>query len=184
MGSPVPVAFTSPLSGNETWAVSSSNGGLLPSSQSFLVSSGQIMTAGGVASGSFTTGASNTTLANITGMSATLLPGVTYIVYGYLACVANATAGIKLALTFTGTTTLFVSDTWAYNTSTLTAEQNAAAVGTIYSAAGAVTVVEIGGTIIVGTGGKIQLQAAQSVSNATPCTITNGSFITFTPINV
>ena len=179
-----PIAFASPLSGNEVFRAFGVSPNGRPCGEDFLVKTGQLFTAGGVANASFTTGASNTTLANVGGMVATLLPGVTYIIEGYLACVANATAGIKLALAGTATATLIVTDTWVYNTATLTAEQNATAFVTIYSAAGAATVVEIGGTIVVNAGGTVQLQAAQSVSNGTACTIANGSFITFTPINV
>ena len=179
-----PVQFSSPLSGNEVFRAFGVSPSGRPCGQDFLVKTGQLFTAGGIANASFTTGASNTTLANVGGMTATLLPGVTYIIEGYIACVANATAGLKLALAGTSTATLFITDTWSYNTTTLTAEQNASALGTIYSAAGAVTVVEIGGTIVVNAGGTLNLQAAQSVSNGTACTIANGSFITFTPINV
>ena len=135
----------------------------------------------GLANASFTTGASNTTLANVGGLSVNLAIG-TYLIEGYLVTVANATAGLKLALTTTGTVSTLVTDTWSYNTATLTAEQNASAMGTIYNAAGAVTVVEIGGVIVVTAPGVVQMQAAQSVSNGTACTIANNSYFCFTRV--
>lgn len=180
-----PIVFPNPLTGNEmlrAFSKQASTG--RPCGEDFLIQTAQLIQVGGIASGSFTTGASNTVLANVTGMTCNLISGVTYIIEGYISCVANATAGLKLALSGTSTASTILTDTWGYNTATLTAEQNATAIGTIYSAAGALTVVEIGGTFVCNASGTIQLQAAQSVSNGTACTITNGSYITFTPINV
>lgn len=140
-------------------------------------------TIGGVASGSYSQ-ASNTVLANVTGMAATLVAGATYTIDGYLATTNNGTGGIKLQFAGGGATaTLLLVDTWVYNTTTLTGEVNITALASpLVGSAIAATAVFFGGTITVNAGGVLQLQAAQQVSNGTPLTIANGSFITFTRI--
>jgi hypothetical protein len=137
----------------------------------------------GLASGSFTSGASNTTLANVVGLAVTLVPG-TYLVEGYLSCSAAATPGIKLNLNGgTATVTTFLADTWVYNGTTLSGETNVTAItSNLFSAAVAATVIEIGGVLVVTAAGTIQMQAAQSVSNATATTISNNSYISFTRV--
>ena len=150
-----------------------------------LTASGAIVgvgtTIGGIATGSYSQ-ASNTTLANVTGLVATVVAGGTYIVSGYLATTNNGTGGIKLSLGGTATATTFVADTWVYNTTTVTAEANVSSLGSLYSGAVAATAVDINGTLVVNAGGTVQLQAAQNTSNGTPLTIANGSYLTFTRI--
>lgn len=139
-------------------------------------------TVGGSSSGFTNTGS---TLASITGLSLSLAVG-TYTISGYLAVQCAATPGIKLSLsTSTATATSILVDTWAYSTSTLTAESNyatAALTGNLLSSAVAATAVDFTGTIVVSTAGTLTLQAAQNTSNATVLTITNGSYITATRI--
>jgi len=138
---------------------------------------------GSIATGSYSQ-VSNTTLANVTGMTATLAPG-TYIVDGYMATTNNGTGGIKIQLTAGGglTTTTALFDTWVYNTTTLTGETNSTTIGSpIVNAAIASTAVFFGGTLVVSVGGTIQVQAAQNTSNGTALTVANGSYITFNKI--
>ena len=191
----VPQAFSSPLSGNEILTAYSSNGSAIGvSGQNFQLTTGQIaalantdggvgLTIGGVATGSFSQ-ASNTTLANVTGMVATVVAGGTYILDAYLSTTNNATGGIKLGLNGgTATATLFVADTWVYNTTTVSAEVNVTSLSSnLVASAVASTAVAIGGTLVVATGGTIQLQAAQDVSNSTALTIANGSYLQLTRI--
>lgn len=138
---------------------------------------------GGVASGSYSQ-ASNTTLANVTGMVANLVAGATYAIEGYLAVTNNNTGGIKLNLGGgTVTATNFMLDTWIYNTTTLTGESNITALSSnMVAAAIAATAVQFSGSITVNAAGTLQLQAAQDVSNSTALTIANGSFIVLTRI--
>ena len=186
----VPQAFSSPLTGNEILtAYSSNNSAVGVSGQNFQVTTSQIaalantdggvgLTVGGVANGSFSS-ASNTTLANITGMSATVVSGGTYQIDIYMAVTNNGTGGIKLGMNGgTATATLLLVDTQVFNTTTLTAENNIVALSSpLVNAAVAATLVFITGTITVNAGGTIQLQAAQNTSNATALTVANGSYL-------
>ena len=176
-------AVTIPGSLTVTGAITAS-GGLSGGSYSGTVN-GIGATVGGIASGSFSL-ASSTTLTAVTGMSATLTAGGTYVVDGYLATTNGSSGGIKLSFTGANTTitaTTFLMDTWVYNTTTLTAEANAAALSSnLVAATVAATAVFFGGTIVVGTGGVCALYAAQNASNATATTITNGSYVQFTRI--
>ena len=136
---------------------------------------------GGVANGTFSL-ASNTTLTNVTGMSATVTAGGVYQVDIYLATTNNGTGGIKLSLNGgTATATSLLIDTQVYNTTTLTAESNSSTLaGPLVNAAVAATLVFITGSITINAGGTIILQAAQNTSNATALTIANGSYISLT----
>lgn len=142
-------------------------------------------TVGGVATGSYSQ-ASNTVLSAVTGMQATLVAGAVYIIDAYLATTNNGTGGIKLSFggaNTTATATTFVADTWAYNTTTLTAEANITSLsGNLVNAAVAATAVFIGGSITVNAGGVVALYAAQNTSNGTALTIANGSYVQFTRI--
>jgi trimeric autotransporter adhesin len=140
---------------------------------------------GGIATGTFSQ-ASNTTLTTVTGMSATLVAGATYVFWGYLSCSSGATTtGLNLALTGTGglTATSFVSDTWSYNTTTLNAETNQSTFGSLMlNAAQIVTTVEFSGSIVVNAGGTVVMQAAQKTSGTTAVTVANGSMMVFTRV--
>lgn len=136
----------------------------------------------GLATGSFTSGASNTTLAAVSGLTLTLAAG-TYLVEGYISCSAAATPGIKVAIVAgTATISTLLTDTWGYNTTTLSGEVNATSAGTIYGVAAAATVLEIGGVIVLTAPGTVIFQAAQQVSNATPTTIANNSYLCYTRV--
>ncbi len=140
-------------------------------------------TIGGIATGSYSQ-ASNTVLANVTGLTDTLVAGATYLIDGYLSTTNNGTGGIKLQFASGGATaTTLLMDTWVYNTTTLTAEVNISSLASpLVSSAVAATAVFFGGTIVVNTGGALQLQAAQQVSNGTALTIANGSYLMLTRI--
>lgn len=139
-----------------------------------------INTIGAIATGSYSQ-ASNTTLANVTGLvSPTLVAGAKYLYWGYLATTNNATGGIKLQWTAGGglTATALLQDTWVYNTTTVSAQANATALGSPFvNAAVAATAVEFSGIIVVNVAGTMQLQAAQNTSNGTALTVTNNSYV-------
>ena len=135
---------------------------------------------GAIANASYSQ-ASSTTFATVGGLKFPFVPVGSYIFDLYLATTNNGTGGLKLALnTDTSlTTSLFLADTWVYNTTTLTGEANQTTFGSsLIAAAIAATAVFAGGTLIVNKPGSLILQAAQDVSNGTAFTIANGSYIT------
>lgn len=136
---------------------------------------------GGIATGTFSQ-ASNTTLASVTGLSASVVAGATYAFEAYLATTNSATGGIKLSLNGgTATMTSFLADTMSYSTTTLEAETNVSAISSsLIDTATASTLVLVNGTMVVNAAGTIQLQAAQHASNGTATTITNGSSLVLT----
>ena len=138
------------------------------------------VTLGGVNTAAFTA-VSTTTLANVTGLVATV-PAGTYIVDGYLSTVNNNTGGVKLSLNGgTAVASSFVADTWVYNTTTVSGEYNVTSLtSNLVAAAITATAIAINGTLTISTGGTVQLQAAQDVSNSTTLTIAVGSYLALT----
>lgn len=130
------------------------------------------------------TATENTTLANLTGLVHTVVPG-TYRYRAHVQCNATGNGGTKLG--FKLTTTVLTS---IQNTSlTSTATANAAARTTtatdqasLVAATSANLQVILEGTIVVGTGGTIQLQGAQNASHADTTTYYTGSTFEITRI--
>lgn len=156
---------------------------LPPTTDTIATLAGVGTTVGGVATGSFSK-TSNTTLANVTGMAASLVAGATYTFEGYLSTTNGATGGIKLNLNGgTATATSFLCDTWVYNTTTLVGQVNITSIASnMVASAIAATAVRFTGTIVVNAAGTVQLQAAQDASDGTALTIANDSYIKFTRI--
>ena len=132
------------------------------------------------------TGTTGTTLTNITGMVLTVVPG-TYRFYINLPMVTTANAGIKTGFKLTGTvltsidytSRLYVAAGVAVQHGTTTADQTAMAALT--AAATISTVIE--GTMVVGTGGTMQLQAAQNAAHVDTLSVYVGASMQFTRIN-
>lgn len=126
--------------------------------------------------------ASNTTLANLVGLSLPLVAGGTYRIRGQLQGTAAASGGIKAALTAASGLTLTLTSAnvtgWNYNGSTLNAVTNVTALGSDFSnSAAAYTNLLFDGSFVVNAAGSVQLQAAQNTSNATATTVALGSYV-------
>lgn len=126
----------------------------------------------------------NTTLANVTGLVQTVVPG-TYAFTAKLAGTAGASGGWKLAFKYTtavvsvlqATGIAYVAAGVAVSNTTTTTDQ-----ATLLGVTAANVAAEIYGTMVVTTGGTVQLQFAQNASDGTDCTIVLGSMMTFTRI--
>ena len=124
-----------------------------------------------------TSATSNTTLA-LTGLVTTVQAGGTYIFDIYLSVTNNASGGLKIAPGGTATATSFAADTWFYNTTTVAAQANITALASNFAAlTGAVTTVNVTGTILVNAGGTFGLQFAQNASFGTATTLNIGSYL-------
>lgn len=126
----------------------------------------------------------NTVLANVTGLVQTVVPG-TYAFRAELAGTAGASGGWKVAFKYTGTVLSSIQATGMAYTASAVAVANTTT-ATDQASLIAVTAANISGviygTMVVTTGGTVQLQFAQNVSNGTDCTIVLGSSMTFTRI--
>lgn len=127
---------------------------------------------------------SNTTLANVAGMLATVVPG-TYRIRVFLAGTAGASGGWKLAFSLVGT----VITSWGMTGTAITAAAiavqrttTATTQTSLISTTAANLTGYIEGTAVIGTGGTMQLQFAQNASNGTVCSIFTDSTMEFTRI--
>lgn len=121
---------------------------------------------------------SNTSLANITGLSANVVAGQTYIVQGGLQGSANTAAGIKVA--FSGTAAMTSSDVnvFAYSTTSLVANTNQTTWGSnILAMTATFTNAQLQGTFVVQTSGTVTLAASQNVTQTTATTLTAGTYL-------
>ena len=131
-------------------------------------------------------GGTGATLANVTGMVTDVLQPGTYHVYIHLDCLATANSGLKAALKF-GTASMLTSlalVSRAYTASGVGVARATTATdaASIQASTAAIINCVIEGTIVVGTAGTLQLQAAQNASHADNTTIYTSSFMSFTPI--
>lgn len=116
---------------------------------------------------------SNTTYANVTGLSFTVVPGTykfTIVAQG----VADATGGIKYALNYTTAVLSGLQSTAVGTTASAAATQSTTSTTTqanLFSQAAAVLQVIIHGTMIVTTGGTVDVQVAQAAANASSTTV-------------
>ena len=126
-----------------------------------------------VLSSTYTHTQSNTTLANVTGLSASVEAGVNYFYRIYLAGAANASGGLKFGVTApTATGTVYGSQTVV---STSTASTSLATIAGGVTAAACPIVAS--GVYKPSTDGTFQVQAAQNASNASDSTILPGSYL-------
>ena len=120
----------------------------------------------------------DTTLANVTGLTATLLASGTYVFRARLTTTAGAAGGMKCAISGTVTPTSIAYSGWNYNGTTVNAVSKTTTLGNAVGAATAVTTdFIIEGTIVVTTGGTITVQMAQNASDGTASSVlVNSSF--------
>ena len=129
----------------------------------------------GIASSTLTK-TSNTTLANVPGLSVNLAASGVSVCRAYISGSSGASGGVKFQLTATNSLTASSASftAWVWNGSTLNSvtHETVTALGTPLGEATAVyTKALIEGTIVVNTGGTISLQAAQNVSDAAATTV-------------
>lgn len=127
----------------------------------------------------------NTTYANVTGLSFTVVPG-TYAFYAYLpSTVASGTGGIKYAFNYTTTVVSVLQATGAGATAAAQAVQQTTTTTTqtdIFTQAAVVLLTEIIGTMVVTTGGTVDIQMAQNTSNASDTVALIGGYAEFVRI--
>lgn len=122
---------------------------------------------------SATVTSSSTTLANVTGLSFTVVPG-TYKFRCVLQGVADGTGGIKYALNYTTAVLSSLQATSVGTTAAAAATQStttATTQATLFTQAAAVLQVIIEGTMVVTTGGTVDVQVAQQAANASSTTV-------------
>ena len=122
---------------------------------------------------------SDTTLANVPGLSVNVLAGATYVFKAYLPVTSPATPGIKIAIAGTSTWTSVNETAYAYTGSAIATVNNVTATpGTVLTnAAAAYTTILVEGTVKINEAGTLTVQMAQSVSNATATSVlVNASF--------
>lgn len=120
----------------------------------------------------------NVTLGTITGLSATLEAGETYVVKLALPCTAGASGGIKVALATSDTLTLTSSNIGAkvMTASALAVASTTSGLDTAVGATSAAVLVEVNAVLVVNAAGTLIVQAAQNASNGTDTVVlVNGS---------
>lgn len=119
---------------------------------------------------------------NVTGLSYTVVPG-TYIFDIYLpSTVASGTAGIKYAFNYTTAVLSVLQATGSGSTSAATAVQQTQTTTTqtdIFTQAAVVLLTRIFGTMVVTTGGTVDVQVSQNTSNASNTVALIGGYATF-----
>lgn len=110
-----------------------------------------------------------TTYANVTGLSATVVPGTYRFRCVLPSTVANGTGGIKYCFNYTTAVLSSLQSSAAGYTASAVAVQNVTsttAQADLFTQAAVVIRVEIDGTMVVTTGGTVDVQMAQNTSNA------------------
>ncbi len=123
---------------------------------------------------------SNTTLADVTGMSVVLQAGKAYILDGWLSTTAGASGGLKVQLVASGGLSITSGryGAIALNGTTTVANTTVTALGTNIVANNAViTDVDISGVLVVNAGGTLTVQAAQNTSNGTTTSVFANSYL-------
>lgn len=129
---------------------------------------------------------SNTTLADITGLSVTLVAGRNYAFEAFLPYSANVSGGVKFGTGGTVTTTRFRLVATIHNTGggTIADLNNTGSTGAI----GGLTAttggwVEVRGYVTVNAGGTFTLQFAQNASNAAASLVVGGAYMLIRPLD-
>jgi hypothetical protein len=129
-----------------------------------------------------TSGDTGTTLTNVVGMVYTVVPGV-YRFYVNLPGVATTNSGLKVGFKYTTTVlTSIEASSRAFTASSVVVQHTTTATdqATLIGSTTAIIDTVIEGTMVVGTGGTIQLQAAQNASHADTTSVYVGASMTFT----
>lgn len=127
----------------------------------------------------------NITYADVTGLLQTVVPGTYEFICRLPSTVASGTGGIKYAFHYVTTVLSGIEATGRGFTSAGVAVQHTTTttdVADLFSQAAVVIFTEITGTMIVTTGGTIQLQMAQNTSNASNTIALLGGSMTFNRI--
>ena len=124
---------------------------------------------------------SNTTLANVAGLSVTLAAATNYKIHAWIPTTAAAAGGIKASLGGTATVTSMVYEGSIDNGT----KTRASALGTVVATSAAATAgtIEIKGTITSNAAGTLTVQFAQDTSNASASTVLRGAFLEVLQIN-
>jgi hypothetical protein len=127
---------------------------------------------------------SDTTLANITGLSVNVIAGKSYKFESILYTTSNVAGGVKFAIAGTATATAIIYEAIVTDAAALSAQTRAT---TLASAVGGVTAVtaaycRITGTITVDAAGTLTTQFAQNASNGTASSVLVGSTFTVNEI--
>ena len=125
----------------------------------------------------------NTTLADITGLTATLVAGKTYRFEAKLYLTVSLTGGIKTAIGGTATATSFIGNIKTFDSGdyTIQLNQKITAIGGISgitSFTDSDAYVEIYGTITVNAAGTLTVQAAQNSASGTSTVLAGSTFKT------
>lgn len=110
-----------------------------------------------------------TTYANVTGLTGTVVPGTYKFSLMLPSTVASGTGGIKYAFNYTGTVVSVMEATAQGFTASAVAVQHTTTATTqadLFTQAAVVIFTEIEGTMVITTGGTIDVQVAQNTSNA------------------
>lgn len=120
----------------------------------------------------------NTTLANVTDLSATVVSGKKYKFEAMLYTTSDVAGGVKAAIAGTATATNVIYEALTFDGATLAAQTRATALATAVGGVTAVTVakIEITGTITVNVGGTLTVQFAENVATATSSVLVGSTF--------
>ncbi|MFN0108513.1 MAG: hypothetical protein ACKVZH_06630, partial [Blastocatellia bacterium] len=120
---------------------------------------------------------SDTTLANITGLTINVVAGRTYSFKAVLYTTSNVAGGVKAAIAGTATATAIRYEAVVIDNSVIAAQTRATALGTAVGGVTTVTaaMVIITGTITVNAAGTLTVQFAQNASNASASSVLTGS---------
>lgn len=127
---------------------------------------------------------SNTTLANITGLTADLTAGKTYKFEAVLYTSSANTGGVKFAIAGTATATSIIYEDVVIDANVNAAQTRATALATAVGGVTAVTAAnsKITGSITVNAAGTLTVQFAQNASDGTASSVLVGSTLTVSQI--
>jgi hypothetical protein len=127
-----------------------------------------------------------TTYANVTGLTYTVVPGTYKFTLMLPSTVASGTGGIKYAFNYTGTVLSSIEASSQGFTASAVAVQHTTTTTTqtdLFTQAAVVIFTEIEGTMVVTTGGTIDVQMAQNTSNASNTVALVGGTLQMTRIS-
>lgn len=118
-------------------------------------------------------------LANVPGLTETLIAGRSYAFEVVLYTVSNVAGGVKIALGGTATATSVIYDVEVIDAAVIAAQARVAVLGGAGSGVTAVTaaLVKVRGLITVNAGGTLTVQFAQNASNGAASSVLVGSFM-------
>lgn len=123
--------------------------------------------------------ATTTTIANVTGLTATLGAGKTYSFSAILYTTSDVAGGVKASMGGTVTFTDLIYEAETHHAASITAQTRATALGTTVGATTPVTVatIHITGTITTDGGGTLTVQFAANAANGTSSVLIGSTFV-------